>query len=57
MANFSHILYRTCEVMGSLFVIRVLENLSLNMQQSEAILIVNCLLLGFYEVIRVFCYL
>lgn len=57
MANFSHILYRTCEVMGSLFVTRVLENLSLNMQQSEAILFVNCLLLGFYEVIRVFCYL
>lgn len=44
-------------MMGSLFVTRVLENLSLNMQQSKAILIVNCLWLGFYEVIRVFCYL
>ena len=57
MANFSHISYRTCEVMGSLFVTRVLENLSWNMQQSKAILTVNCLLLGLYEVIRVFCYL
>lgn len=57
MANFSHILYRTCEVMGSIFVKRVLENLFLNMQQSKAIVIVNCLLLGFYEVIRVFCYI
>lgn len=44
-------------MMGSLFVTMVLENLSLNMQQPKAILIVNCLLLGFYEVIRVFCYL
>lgn len=44
-------------MMGSLFVTMVLENLSLNMQQSKAILIVKCLLLGFYEVIRVFCYL
>lgn len=57
MANFSHILYRTCEVMGSIFVKRILENLFLNMQQSKAIVIVNCLLLGFYEVIRVFCYI
>ena len=44
-------------MMGSIFVKRVLDNLFLNMQQSETIVIVNCLLLGFYEVIRVFCYL
>ena len=44
-------------MMGSSFVTRVLENLFLNMQQSKAIVIVNCLLVGFYEVIRLFCYL
>lgn len=44
-------------MMGSIFVKRFLENLFLNMQQSKAIVIVNCLSLGFYEVICVFCYL
>ena len=44
-------------MMGSIFVKRVLDNLFLNMQQSKTIVIVTCLLLGFYEVIRVFCYL
>ena len=44
-------------MMGSIFVKRVLDNLFLNMQQSKGIVIVNCLLLGFYDVIRVFCYL